>query len=84
MSSQDSNSTENRTNVDDVTINMNNEPASSPVEEPAVNQSGSQRSLSLFPFRISRDLLLNNVSMRCFDVIDTFDMNHRLFCVRVV
>lgn len=84
MSSQDPNSTESRTNVDDVTINMNNEPASSPVEEPAVNQSGSQRSLSLFPFRISRDLLLNNVSMHCFDVIDTFDMNHRLRFVFVL
>lgn len=67
MSTQDNTNAESRTNNDEVTINMNNEPPSAPNEENNTNQSGSQRSLSIFQFRISRDLLLNNVS---FHVID--------------
>lgn len=79
MSTQDNNTAESRTNSDEVTINMNNEPASTPNEENNTNQSGSQRSLSIFQFRLSRDMLLNNVS---FCVID--EMLMRLKTLEVI
>jgi hypothetical protein len=65
MSTQDSTNSESQSN--DVTINMSAsssaniiEQVSTPNEENS-NTTGSQRSLSIFPFRFSRDILINNV-----------------------